>query len=69
MNEGGSGSIKQGAGVNGDILLLELLFHPAPVRSAAPEGCAPAAFSDADLTCDGDVDLKDFAVLSNFVVR
>jgi hypothetical protein len=40
-----------------------------PGVTAAPEGFAPAAFSAADLIRDGDVDLKDFAVLSNFVVR
>lgn len=48
-------------------VLLDCLSGPGATE--APEGCAPAAFYDADLTCDGDVDLKDFAVLSNFVAR
>jgi hypothetical protein len=37
--------------------------------SKLPAGCTALAFHTADLTCDADVDLKDFAVLSNFVVR
>jgi hypothetical protein len=32
-----------------------------------PTGCSVFAFQRADLTCDADVDLQDFAALSNLV--
>jgi hypothetical protein len=40
-----------------------------PGVSLPPTGCSALAFHTADLTCGGDVDLKDFAVLSNLVLR
>ena len=38
-----------------------------PDVNSAPKSCAAWDFANADLSCDADVDLKDFAVLSRFL--
>jgi len=45
--------------------LLDCLSGPGV--SAPPAGCRPVAASRADLTCDRDVDLADFAAFSNLL--